>query len=162
VRLLNLQSQLDAPRRKATKRQTRACTSFKTACRQLDDARRAAQQANAESAKHADLSARLEALKALQEKCQDRWQAQALARKSTGWMGWPGLWSRIHVEPGWETALEAALRERMAALEVGRLDMVRAFASDAPPAKLSFYSAQRSAARIGRQRRCRAWPICCA
>ena len=50
------------------------------------------------------------------------------------------MWSRIHVEPGWENALEAALRERMAALEVSRLDMVQAFASDAPPAKLSFYS----------------------
>ena len=51
-----------------------------------------------------------------------------------------GLWTRIHIEPGWETALEAALRERIDALEVGRLDMVRAFAADAPPAKLAFYT----------------------
>jgi chromosome segregation protein len=36
-----------------------------------------------------------------------------------------GLWSRIHIEPGWENALEAALRERLGALEVSRLDMVR-------------------------------------
>ena len=50
------------------------------------------------------------------------------------------LWSRLHVQPGWETALEAALRERMGALEVSRLESVRAFASDAPPAKLSFYA----------------------
>jgi len=32
------------------------------------------------------------------------------------------------------------LRERMGALEVSRLDMVRSFAADAPPAKLTFYS----------------------
>ena len=51
-----------------------------------------------------------------------------------------GHWSRIHVEPGWENALEAALRERLGALEVSRLDMVRAFAADGPPAKLAFYS----------------------
>ena len=51
-----------------------------------------------------------------------------------------GLWSRIHVEPGWENALEAALRERLGALEVSRIDMVRAFGADAPPAKLAFYS----------------------
>jgi chromosome segregation protein len=57
-------------------------------------------------------------------------------------------------------ALEAALRERMAALEVGRLDMVRAFAADAPPAKLAFYSPPRGAARPPAA--CRAWPICCA
>ncbi len=41
---------------------------------------------------------------------------------------------------GWETALESALREKLSALEVGRLETVRAFASDAPPAKLAFYS----------------------
>jgi chromosome segregation protein len=51
-----------------------------------------------------------------------------------------GLWSRIHVEPGWESALEAALRERLGALEVSRLDLVRAFAGDAPPTKLAFFS----------------------
>jgi chromosome segregation protein len=55
-----------------------------------------------------------------------------------------GLWSRIHVESGWEAALEAALRERLGALEVSRLEMVRGFAGadgrDAPPAKLAFYS----------------------
>src|SRR4029079_18426190 len=41
---------------------------------------------------------------------------------------------------GWESALEAALRERMNSLEISRLDMVRSFANDAPPAKLAFYS----------------------
>ena len=55
-----------------------------------------------------------------------------------------GLWSRIHIEQGWENALEAALRERLGALEVSRLDLVRGFAGidgrDAPPAKLSFYT----------------------
>ncbi|MDP3412852.1 MAG: chromosome segregation protein SMC, partial [Polaromonas sp.] len=58
--------------------------------------------------------------------------------------GLQGLWSRIHIEQGWENALEAALRERLGALEVSRLDMVRGFAGtdgrDTPPAKLSFYS----------------------
>lgn len=45
-----------------------------------------------------------------------------------------------HVEAGWETALEAVLRERLAALEVSNLDWVKAFATDAPPAKLAFYA----------------------
>ena len=36
---------------------------------------------------------------------------------------------------------EGALRERLGALEVSRLDIVRAFGNDAPPAKLAFYSA---------------------
>jgi chromosome segregation protein len=106
----------------------------------LDEARRAAQQAvNTESARQADLSARLEALKALQEKVRADGKLRPWLQKH-GLDGLQGLWSRIHVEPGWENALEAALRERMSALEVGRLDMVRAFAADAPPAKLAFYS----------------------
>jgi chromosome segregation protein len=54
--------------------------------------------------------------------------------------GLQALWSRIHIDAGWENALEAALRERMASLEVSRLDIVRAFHADAPPAKLAFYT----------------------
>ncbi len=106
---------------------------------QLDDERRAAQQTvNTESSKLADLSARLEALRALQEKVRTDGKLKPwLARH--GLDGLQALWSRIHIETGWENALEAALRERLAALEVSRLDMVRAFASDAPPTRLAFY-----------------------
>ncbi|MCW5652359.1 chromosome segregation protein SMC [Hydrogenophaga sp.] len=112
----------------------------------LDEARRAAQQAvNQESARQADLSARLEALKALQDKVKtDDKLKPWLARH--GLDGLQGLWSRIHIEAGWENALEAALRERMGALEVSRLEMVRAFGQDAPPAKLAFYSPPAAAA----------------
>ncbi len=107
---------------------------------QLDDDRRAKQQAvNTEGARHAELSARLEALRALQERVKtDGKLAPWLAKH--GLEGMQGLWSRIHIEQGWENALEAALRERLGALEVSRLDMVRAFGNDAPPAKLAFYS----------------------
>lgn len=107
---------------------------------QLDEDRRAKQQAvNTEGARHAELSARLEALRALQERVKtDGKLAPWLAKH--GLEGLQGLWSRIHVEQGWENALEAALRERLGALEVSRLDMVRAFGGDAPPAKLAFYS----------------------
>jgi chromosome segregation protein len=49
------------------------------------------------------------------------------------------LWQKLHVEPGWETALEAVLNERMTGLEVRNLDWARAFAADAPPARLAFY-----------------------
>ncbi|MEY4564172.1 MAG: hypothetical protein RLZZ618_3449, partial [Pseudomonadota bacterium] len=106
----------------------------------LDDDRRTRQeQVNADSGKQADLSARLEALKALQEKVQTEGKLKPWLAKH-GLEGLQGLWTRIHIEPGWETALEASLRERINALEVGRLDTVRAFALDAPPAKLAFYS----------------------
>ncbi|SIR28793.1 chromosome segregation protein SMC [Pseudacidovorax sp. RU35E] len=107
---------------------------------QLDDDRRARQQAvNTEGARQAELSARLEALRALQEKVKTDGKLRPWLAKH-GLDGLQGLWSRLHVEPGWEAALEAALRDRMGALEISRLEMARAFANDAPPAKLSFYT----------------------
>jgi chromosome segregation protein len=61
--------------------------------------------------------------------------------------GLQGLWTKIQIETGWETALESALRERLNALEVGRIETVRAFAADAPPAKLAFYTPPLAAIR---------------
>jgi len=113
---------------------------------QLDDERRAAQQTvNTESSKLADLSARLEALRALQDKVRTDGKLKPWLAKH-GLDTLQALWSRIHIETGWENALEAALRERLAALEVSRLDMVRAFATDAPPTRLAFYHPPAAAA----------------
>ncbi len=108
----------------------------------LDEQRRTAQEAvNREGGKLADIGARLEALRALQEKVQTEGKLKPWLDKH-GLGGLQGLWTQLHIEPGWEPALEAALRERINALSVGRLDTVRAFASDAPPAKLAFYALQ--------------------
>ncbi len=106
----------------------------------LDETRREQQQrVNAEAATLAALGARQEALKALQERVKTDGKLQPWLRKH-GLDTLQGLWSRIHIEPGWEAALESALRERLSALEVSRLEMLRAFVGDAPPAKLAFFS----------------------
>ena len=107
----------------------------------LDERRREQQElANRESARQAEVAARLAALRALQEKVQTEGRLQPwLARH--GLQGLAGLWTRLHVEPGWESALESALRERLHALEISRLETVQAFAGDAPPARLAFYHA---------------------
>lgn len=138
VRLTNLQAQLAAAQEAAETSDARL-HELQEQVPQLDEERRTRQQdVNAQSAKQADLSARMEALKALQEKVRTDGKLQPwLAKHGLG--GLQGLWSRIHIELGWENALEAALRERMGALEVSRIEMVRAFASDPPPAKLAFY-----------------------
>ena len=107
---------------------------------QLDDQRRAAQEAvNREAGRLGDTGARLEALRSLQAKVQTEGKLKPWLDKH-GLTGLQGLWTQVHIEPGWETALESALRERLNALSVGRLDTLRAFASDAPPAKLAFYA----------------------
>jgi chromosome segregation protein len=105
-----------------------------------DEARRTAQHTSAsETAKLTDTQARLEALQALQAQVisNDRLKPW-LAKHGLDHLN--GLWTRLQAEKGWEAALEGALRERMGALEVSRLEMLASFAGDAPPAKLSFYS----------------------
>ena len=139
ARLVVLQEQLDAAQ-ETYKIADARLHELQESVPALDEARRTQQQTvNTESTKQADLSARLEALKALQEKVKTDGKLQPWLAKH-GLDHLQGLWSRIHIEQGWENALEGALRERLGALEVSRLEMVRAFATDAPPAKLAFYS----------------------
>ncbi|MEO5733258.1 MAG: chromosome segregation protein SMC [Rubrivivax sp.] len=107
---------------------------------QLDEQRRQAQaDSSRDSSKLTEIDARLGALRALQEKVQTEGKLRPWLQRH-GLADLQGLWTQVHIEPGWETALEAALRERLTALAVSRLDTVRAFADDAPPAKLAFYA----------------------
>ncbi|MDO8375145.1 MAG: chromosome segregation protein SMC, partial [Polaromonas sp.] len=149
ARLVNLNTQFAAAKEAQDEAEARL-HELTDSVPQLDEDRRNKQQAvNTESARQAELSARMEALKALQEKVKTDGKLKPWLAKH-GLDGLQGLWSRIHIEQGWENALEAALRERLGALEVSRLDMVRGFAGtdgrDTPPAKLSFYSPPTAAA----------------
>jgi chromosome segregation protein len=111
----------------------------------LEDERRATQQqASRDSAELAQSEARQQALKQLQESLQSQGKVQPWLSKH-GLDTLPKLWQKLHIQSGWETALEAVLRERVSALEVSNLEWAKAFFSDAPPAKLSLYSSQISA-----------------
>ncbi|MBI1890777.1 MAG: chromosome segregation protein SMC [Burkholderiales bacterium] len=107
----------------------------------LEEERRAAQeQVNTETANNAQLDARLAALKQLQENVQTQGKVQPWLKKhELGEL--PRLWQKLHIDQGWETALESVLRERTSALEMSNLDWAKAFFSDAPPAKLALFSA---------------------
>jgi chromosome segregation protein len=106
----------------------------------LQQARQQAQQAQQSfAAQLAATSARISALRALQERVLTEGKLRPWLAKH-GLDGLSQLWSRLQVDNGLETALEAVLRERLAALELRQLDMAAGFATDAPPAKLAFYS----------------------
>ncbi|WP_460843069.1 chromosome segregation protein SMC [Noviherbaspirillum agri] len=107
----------------------------------LEEERQAAQQQfNAETASNTQLEARLAALKQLQENVQTQGKVQPWLKKhELGEL--PRLWQKLHIDQGWETALESVLRERTSALEMSNLDWAKAFFNDAPPAKLALYSA---------------------
>ncbi|MEK9803804.1 MAG: chromosome segregation protein SMC, partial [Curvibacter sp.] len=145
ARLQGLQAQEEVTEEAAEEAQARL-QELQERAPQLDSERQEQQRAvNTESARQAELSARLEALKALQDKVKTDGKLQPWLAKH-GLADLQALWTKLHIEQGWENALEAALRERMGALEVSRLDMVKAFGADAPPAKLAFYSAPQAGA----------------
>jgi chromosome segregation protein len=88
----------------------------------------------------ARMQARLHALSELQANVEaderlDPWL------KTHGLDGLPRLFKRLEVEPGWESAFEAVLRERIEAIEVGNLDTLAAFESAAPPSRVAFFCA---------------------
>ena len=153
TRLQQEQAGIQMPESAELERQRSAVSTAETAARdaeaQLHDAqerlplreterRQAQAQSNQESARHSELVARLQALKALQERVKTDGKLRPWLQKH-GMQDLAALWSQVQVEHGWENALEAVLRERLGALAVSRLEMVEAFARDVPPAKLSFY-----------------------
>jgi chromosome segregation protein len=107
---------------------------------QLEEERRSAQQQlNTETTNNAQLEARLAALKQLQENVQTQGKVQPWLKKhELGEL--PRLWQKLHIDQGWETALESVLRERTSALEMSNLDWAKAFFNDAPPAKLALFT----------------------
>ena len=143
ARLVSAQAQLDASLAAQTQ-STAQLENLSAALPERDDERRGLQQSViTQSATYAALSAKLEALKTLQDKVKTDGKLRPwLARH--GLASLQGLWTRLHIAPGWERALESALRERMGALEVSRLDVVCGFVGSGehtePPAKLAFYT----------------------
>ncbi len=112
----------------------------------MDAERRSAQHlAQQQASATGTIEARLGALSRLQQDVQQQGALQPWLQKHE--LAQRGrLWQRLQVEPGWETALEAVLRERMAALEITELDWAAGFFGDAPPARLAFYQLPRPAA----------------
>jgi chromosome segregation protein len=98
-RLANLQAQL-AEAQEAAEAEARL-HELQDSVPQLDEARAAQQAVNAEAARQADLSARMEASRRCRKGQTDGKLKPWLAKH--GLDGLQGLWSRMHIEPGWET-----------------------------------------------------------
>jgi chromosome segregation protein len=137
--LSNLKLQLEE-KQQALEEQTMVLEEAVEQQERLEQERAAAQaQVNAETGANARLEARLSALKQLQERVQTEGKVQPWLQKHE-LDTLPRLWQKLHVEAGWETALEAVLRERTAALEMSNIEWAKAFFSDAPPARLALYA----------------------
>ncbi len=87
----------------------------------------------------ARIEARLQALKQVQASVEANAKLDPWLRVQ-GLENLPRLFRKLIVEPGWETAFESILRERVQGVEVSRLDTIGGLAADAPPARVAFYS----------------------
>jgi chromosome segregation protein len=94
----------------------------------------------------AGVEARLQALRQLQEQI-------ARGAQTEGWLetrglkGAPRLWQGLRIEPGWEDALEAVLRERLNAIALERLEQSETWFKEPPPGKVTIFAATGDAAR---------------
>jgi chromosome segregation protein len=106
---------------------------------EADSARgQAREQVQQEVGKLSSLEARLSALVDLQADVQKSGTLEPwLAGHELSQL--PRLWQKLHIQTGWEAALEAVLNERMVGVEVSNLSWTQSFANDAPPARLAFY-----------------------
>lgn len=109
-------------------------------CGRLEEEQSAALERVATAAREATAAeAQLATLRQIQAAAEDNvplhdWlEAHALS-------GLPRLWQKLRIETGWETAVEAVLRERLHALELSDPGQLAALASDRPPVKASVFT----------------------
>jgi chromosome segregation protein len=104
------------------------------------DARRApAQDALRESASRlAQVNARIETLRQIQDRIQNEGRRVPWLQRH-GLDRLKPLWQRLTIAAGWETAVEAVLRERLQSLEVGQIDRLAGLMHDPAPGRVSFH-----------------------
>ncbi len=116
----------------------------------------AARELQQRAAVHTKLEARLAALEQLQADVQrhdklEPWLAQY------GFADLPRLWQQLDIIVGWETAVEAALRERVGAISLSQLSQLMQAINDPPPARVCFVQLPELARALPRLRA--AWCI---
>ena len=90
------------------------------------------------------VEARIEALRQLQDQI-------ARGAELAGWLAQrgldsaPRLWQGIAIEPGWEDALEAILRERLNGIAIDSVDRASEWLADQPPGKMTILDASGAA-----------------
>ena len=85
------------------------------------------------------IEARMAVLEQLQARMQGENQMRPWLEKHGLGEDTERIWKYIRIEPGWETAVEAVLRERVHALEAKSVQQVAAMLQEAPPGKVGLF-----------------------
>jgi chromosome segregation protein len=130
-RLSHLAGELDAA--------NQAFAAVQAECEALEERRAAAAEAvSAAQREHAAAEAQLATLRQIQADTENNAPLREwLERHGLG--GSPRLWQKMRIDAGWETAVEAVLRERLHALELSQGSALQPILGDHPPAKASVF-----------------------
>jgi len=119
-----------------------AFEALQAQCAALQEASaQAAEAVGVAEREHAATQAQLATLRQIQADAQNNAPLRAWLERH-GLADAAQLWQKLRIDAGWETAVEAVLRERLHALQSGSVDT--AF-SERPPAKASLFEASRDA-----------------
>jgi len=114
--------------------------SLQAECAALEERSAAAGEAlGAAQREHAAAEAQLATLRQIQGAAEDNAPLREwLERHGLGAL--PRLWQKLRIDPGWETAVESVLRERLHALELSEAAGLQRVLADRPPAKASVFA----------------------
>src|SRR6266513_716811 len=114
--------------------------ALQSECAALEERGAAAGEAlGAAQREHAAAQAQLATLRQIQAAAEDN----APLREWLGRHGLealPRLWQKLRIDPGWETAVESVLRERLHALELSDAARLQSVLADRPPVKASVFT----------------------
>jgi chromosome segregation protein len=99
--------------------------------------------------KASDIAARISVLEALQQRMHSEERVRPWLTRHGFAADVARVWQRIKIEPGWELAVEAALRERVHSIEVGESSRLAAMLEDGPPGKLGLFVGSAATAPSG-------------
>ena len=97
------------------------------------------QQLRAAVGKTSTIEARISALSELQARMHSEQKVKPWLQRHGIGDHVERIWQRVSIEPGWELAVEAALRERVHSLEIGDAGQLARMLDDSPPGKVGLF-----------------------
>ncbi len=116
-----------------------ACDALQAELSSLEEERAASLEALQQAQReHAAAEAQVATLRQIQAATEDNAPLREWFERH-GLGGLPPLWQKLRIDPGWETAVEAVLRERLHALELTESGRLAGVLADRPPSKASVF-----------------------
>jgi chromosome segregation protein len=116
-----------------------AIDALQRACGETEERRAGAEERLSDlQREHAGAQAQLATLQQIQTDAEDNAPLRDWLERH-GLVALPRLWQKLRIEPGWEAAVEAVLRERLHAIELAQGARLEPLLADRPPVRASVF-----------------------